>query len=385
MRTATGHSRRLDGAASVTRRVRRRHHLLRTPLHARHAAAAARSSCPSPAGRCPSSTRACGRSTSPCASSAGVFDVSHMGEVETRGPRRPRLPPAHALQRRRQAGRRAAPSTRVLCREDGGILDDLFTYDLRRRRLPDGHERVQPRARTSPGSSGRPRAFDDVEVDRPPRPATRCSPSRGPTPAATSSRLADAGLPGALPHRGAASLDGAPRARLRHGLHGRGRRRDPAPARRRGRRVGPHCSTRASCPAASPRATRSASRSASTSTATTWTRRATRSRPASAGPARRTPGSSAPRSSAPRAANGTAEKLVRLRPHRPRDRAPGQRRAWAAASSRAARSRPSLALGIGMAYLPAASAEPGTAFEIDVRGKTRAAEVRPKPLYRKES
>jgi aminomethyltransferase len=44
---------------------------------------------------------------------------------------------------------------------------------------------------------------------------------------------------------------------------------------------------------------------------------------------------------------------------------------------------PSLGVGIGMAYVPAASTEPGTALEIDVRGKTRAAEVRPKPLYKK--
>jgi aminomethyltransferase len=37
-----------------------------------------------------------------------------------------------------------------------------------------------------------------------------------------------------------------------------------------------------------------------------------------------------------------------------------------------------------MAYLPAERTEPGTAFEIDVRGKPRTAEVREKPLYRKE-
>jgi aminomethyltransferase len=46
---------------------------------------------------------------------------------------------------------------------------------------------------------------------------------------------------------------------------------------------------------------------------------------------------------------------------------------------------PMLGTGIGMAYLPAGRAEPGTAFEIDVRGKTRPAEVRTKPLYRKET
>ena len=45
---------------------------------------------------------------------------------------------------------------------------------------------------------------------------------------------------------------------------------------------------------------------------------------------------------------------------------------------------PSLNQGIGMAYVPTDKAEPGTAFEIDVRGKPRTAEVREKPLYRKE-
>ena len=41
---------------------------------------------------------------------------------------------------------------------------------------------------------------------------------------------------------------------------------------------------------------------------------------------------------------------------------------------------PVLGYGIGLAYLPAESTEPGTAFEIDVRGKRRSAEVRKKPL-----
>jgi aminomethyltransferase len=45
---------------------------------------------------------------------------------------------------------------------------------------------------------------------------------------------------------------------------------------------------------------------------------------------------------------------------------------------------PCLGVGIGMAYLPAAAAEPGTAIEVDVRGKGRAAEVKEKPLYQKE-
>jgi aminomethyltransferase len=59
----------------------------------------------------------------------GVFDVSHMGEVETRGP------DAEAfLQRVLSNDVRRMPEGgaqySVMCREDGGVLDDLFTYRL---------------------------------------------------------------------------------------------------------------------------------------------------------------------------------------------------------------------------------------------------------------
>jgi aminomethyltransferase len=46
---------------------------------------------------------------------------------------------------------------------------------------------------------------------------------------------------------------------------------------------------------------------------------------------------------------------------------------------------PSLGIGIGMAYLPAERAAVGQRFEIDVRGKTRPAVVASKPLYDKET
>jgi len=47
---------------------------------------------------------------------------------------------------------------------------------------------------------------------------------------------------------------------------------------------------------------------------------------------------------------------------------------------------PCLGTGIGMAYVPLEDAEPGTPVEVDVRGKTRPAEVRTRPLYeRKET
>jgi aminomethyltransferase len=46
---------------------------------------------------------------------------------------------------------------------------------------------------------------------------------------------------------------------------------------------------------------------------------------------------------------------------------------------------PSLGVGIGMAYVPIASAAVGTPLEIDVRGKMRPAVVKQKPLYEKGS
>jgi len=62
-------------------------------------------------------------------SKCGVFDVSHMGEIETEGPRA-----AELLQRllsndvsKIQVG---GAQYSCLCREDGGVLDDLFTYRL---------------------------------------------------------------------------------------------------------------------------------------------------------------------------------------------------------------------------------------------------------------
>jgi aminomethyltransferase len=60
---------------------------------------------------------------------SGVFDVSHMGEIETVGPG------ALALLQRLLSNDVAkievgGAQYSVLCRDDGGILDDLFTYRL---------------------------------------------------------------------------------------------------------------------------------------------------------------------------------------------------------------------------------------------------------------
>jgi len=45
---------------------------------------------------------------------------------------------------------------------------------------------------------------------------------------------------------------------------------------------------------------------------------------------------------------------------------------------------PMLDRGIGMGYVPAESASPGTELTIDVRGKDRRATVVPKPIYKRE-
>jgi aminomethyltransferase len=59
----------------------------------------------------------------------GVFDVSHMGQIETSGPQ------AYELLQRllsNDVEKLAVGGAQysVLCREDGGVLDDLFTYRL---------------------------------------------------------------------------------------------------------------------------------------------------------------------------------------------------------------------------------------------------------------
>ncbi len=60
---------------------------------------------------------------------AGIFDVSHMGEIETVGPDSEEF-----LQRvlSNDVSKLALGGAQysVLCREDGGVLDDLFTYRL---------------------------------------------------------------------------------------------------------------------------------------------------------------------------------------------------------------------------------------------------------------
>ena len=102
--------------------------LRRTPLHDRHAAAGARL-VPFAGWEMPVQYEGIRAEHLAVRRDAGVFDVSHMGQIETSGPGA-----ADLLQRllsndvsRIEVG---GAQYSVLCREDGGVLDDLFTYRL---------------------------------------------------------------------------------------------------------------------------------------------------------------------------------------------------------------------------------------------------------------
>jgi aminomethyltransferase len=92
----------------------------------------------------------------------GMFDVSHMGEIETSGP------DAEAFLQRILSNDLAkiAPGGAqysVLCREDGGVLDDLFTYNFGSNRYltvtnADNHEKDLAWFREQAGPF-------DVEID----------------------------------------------------------------------------------------------------------------------------------------------------------------------------------------------------------------------------
>ena len=102
--------------------------LRRSPLHDRHVAAGARL-VPFAGWEMPIQYEGVRAEHLAVRRDVGVFDVSHMGEVETRGPQATEF-----LQRLLSNDARKIPEGgaqySVMCREDGGILDDVFTYRL---------------------------------------------------------------------------------------------------------------------------------------------------------------------------------------------------------------------------------------------------------------
>ncbi|CAQ05752.1 glycine cleavage system aminomethyltransferase GcvT [Corynebacterium urealyticum] len=94
----------------------------------------------------------------------GVFDLSHMGEVEVSGPQAAELLD-YALISRLSAVKVGKAKYSMLCTEDGGIVDDLITY-----RLADDDFLVVPNAGNAPrvaeALAQRAEGFDVTVVDQ---------------------------------------------------------------------------------------------------------------------------------------------------------------------------------------------------------------------------
>jgi aminomethyltransferase len=102
--------------------------LRRTPLHDRHVAAGARL-VPFAGWEMPVQYEGVKPEHLAVRGSSGVFDVSHMGEIETRGPGATDLL-QHLLTNDVTKVPVGGAQYALLCREDGGVLDDLFSYRL---------------------------------------------------------------------------------------------------------------------------------------------------------------------------------------------------------------------------------------------------------------
>jgi aminomethyltransferase len=102
--------------------------LRRTPLYDRHVAAGAKL-VPFAGWEMPVQYRGIRDEHLTVRSACGMFDVSHMGEIETSGAQATELLQrllSNDIQQLAVGGAQYS----VLCREDGGVLDDLFTYRL---------------------------------------------------------------------------------------------------------------------------------------------------------------------------------------------------------------------------------------------------------------
>jgi aminomethyltransferase len=153
------------------------------------------------------------------------------GEIETRA-RTPRRFLQRILSNDVASSPTAAPST-PCSREDGGVLDDLFTYRLGRTASSPSPTRPTTR-RTSRGSSAS-AALDVTLADRLHDYAMLAV--QGPGARRSSGARRRRELPARF-RTATLTVAGAPTLVCRHGLHGRGRRRAAARARARARGVG---------------------------------------------------------------------------------------------------------------------------------------------------
>src|ERR1700761_5592444 len=102
--------------------------LKRTPLYDRHAAAGAKL-VPFAGWEMPVQYAGIREEHIAVRTGVGVFDVSHMGQVETTGPQALAFL-QHVLSNDVRRMPEGGAQYSLMCREDGGVLDDLFTYRL---------------------------------------------------------------------------------------------------------------------------------------------------------------------------------------------------------------------------------------------------------------
>jgi aminomethyltransferase len=163
--------------------------LRRTPLYVRHATAGARL-VPFAGWEMPVQYAGIRAEHVAVRRDVGVFDVSHMGQVETRGRQAD-----YFLQRVLSNDVRRIPEGGaqygVMCREDGGVLDDLFTY-----RLADEHFLTVTNASNHEKDLAWMQSHaSDFDVDVIDRRGYAMLAVQGPNARALVSRLADGDLP----------------------------------------------------------------------------------------------------------------------------------------------------------------------------------------------
>jgi aminomethyltransferase len=351
--------------------------LKRTPLHDRHVAAGARL-VPFAGWEMPVQYAGIRDEHNAVRERVGIFDVSHMGEIETSGPQAEELLQRLLSNDVSRIPERGAQYS-VLCNEHGGVLDDLFTYRLG----PDRFLTVTNAANHLSDLAWferHAREYDAIVTDRiddyamlavqgPQARALVAGLTQGDLPErfATADRTV-AGVPGvlvcgtgytgedgvellvvpehattlwdAITENGAepAGLGARDTLRLEAGFHlyGNDLSEDRGPIEAG---LGWCCKEE---------------------TGFIGAERVARDR-----------------------ANGTAQRLVPFAITGPGIARQGNPVIGGGVVTSGTLS-PTLGYGIGLAYLPTERAQPGTPFEIDVRGKVRAAEVRTKPLIPKE-
>jgi aminomethyltransferase len=355
--------------------------LRRTPLYEAHLAAGARI-VPFAGWEMPVSYQGVRPEHLAVRSACGVFDVSHMGEIETSGPE------AEALLQRLLSNDVSRLETggaqySVLCREDGGILDDLFTYRL----AEDRYLTVTNAANHEPDLAWFQQQAGDFEAEvRDARDLFAMLAVQGPDARSIVRELADGELP---PRMHTASLAVADAQTLVCGTGYTG-----------------EDGVELLLPPDSAAAVWGELTAGGATPAGLGARDTLRMEvcfhlygndmdehrnPIEAGLGwccKEETGFIGAEAVAAARERGTEQKLapfVLTGPGIPRQGNPvigGGKDVGVVTSGTLS---PSLGVGIGMAYVRSGLAEPGTEVEIDVRGKRRAARIESKPLYRKES